>query len=370
VSAQSEISQRTSKSARPQAPRPDRTRIALEFLERAGLPLLTIAMFIFFAVDSESGSIFTSSANLDTILGNQAVTGLVALAMIVPLVSGYFDLSVSATTGVANIAMAALIGTHSWAIFPAILVVLAIGALIGAINGFLVARLGLNGFVVTLGTYTLLGGLVELYTKGQQITAGLPASFGDWGSKDWLGVPRPFVLLMLVAAGIWYLLRQTPFGRSLEAIGSNESAARLVGINVERKVWLSFVISGFVAAGAGILATSRAGIGNPELGNAYLFPALAAVFLGATTIRPGRYNAWGTMIGVYFVAISVSGFTLLGAEIWVQPVFNGASLVIAVALSTFFARQRERRASSNQLAEAELQGSPSALPGGDGRMTE
>ena len=364
------MSPQTATTTQPKARRveqTDRTRVALDFLERAGLPILMALMFAFFALDSKSGSIFTSSANLDNILGNQAVTGLVALAMVVPLVSGYFDLSVSATTGVANVAMAALIGTHGWPIFPAMIAVLAIGAFIGVVNGLLVAKMRLNGFVVTLGTYTLLGGLVQLYTKGQLITNGIPSSFGNWGAEDWFGLPRPFILLMIVALVTWYILAQTPFGRYLEGIGSNENAARLVGINVDRTVWLSFVASGVIAAGAGILETSRAGSGSPETGTAFLFPALAAVFLGATTIKPGRYNVWGAIIGVYFVAISVSGFTLLGAELWVQPVFNGLSLVVAVALSTIFARQRDRRTTGAQLSEAELAGSPPPLPGSEGR---
>lgn len=327
--------------------RGDRAKTALELLERGGLPLLAIVLFMFFSLSAKSGSIFTSSANLDNILGNQAVTGLVALAMVVPLVSGYFDLSVSATTGVTNVALAATIGPHGWPIALGIVFALAIGALIGLVNGFLVARLELNGFVVTLGTYILLGGLVELYTKGQLIINGIPSSVGSWGSEHWLGVPRPFLVLIAIALIAWYLISHTPFGRYLESIGSNESAARLVGINVRRSIWTSFVISGMLAAVAGVLQTSRAGNASPETGSAFLFPALAAVFLGATTIKPGRYNVWGTIIGVYFVAISVSGFTLLGAAIWVQPVFNGASLVVAVALSTLFARQRERRASSS-----------------------
>jgi ribose transport system permease protein len=330
----------------------DLARGALQLLERGGLPLLLIAMFVFFALDSTTATVFTSSANVKNILGNQAVTGLVALAMVVPLVSGYFDLSVSATTGVANVAVAAAIGTHHWPIAGGLAFALAIGAVIGFCNGFLVAKMRLNGFVVTLGTYTLLGGLVELYTKGQLITEGIPSSFGQWGAEDWLGVPRPFVLLLVIGLLTWYVLMHTPFGRFLESIGSNENAARLVGINVTRMIWISFVVSGMLAAAAGALETSRAGNGSPETGAAFLFPALAAVFLGATTIRPGRYNVWGTIVGVYFVAVSVSGFTLLGAEIWVQPVFNGASLVVAVALSTLIARGRERRMTSSAPASA------------------
>jgi ribose transport system permease protein len=335
--------------------RRDRAKLLLEGLERGGLPLLMALMFAFFAINSSTGSVFTSSANLDNILANQAVTGLVALAMVVPLVAGYFDLSVSATAGVANVAMAAAIGTHGWPVAPAIVFVLAIGALIGFINGFLVAKLKLAAFVITLGSFTLLGGLALYYTNGSLIS-GVPHSFANWGGEKWFGLPRPFLLLMLVALAAWYLLAQTPLGRYLEGIGSNERAARLVGVNVDRTVWISFILSGMIAATAGVLQTARAGSGSAEASSAFLFAAIAAVFLGATTIKPGRYNVWGTIIGVYFVAISVSGLTLLGAEIWVQPVFNGGSLMVAVGLSTLFARQRDRHDIRNEkLADSEIE---------------
>ncbi len=330
----------------------------LDILERGGLPLLGVLLFAFFAVNATSGHVFTSSPNLKNIVGNQAVVGLVALAMVIPLVSGYFDLSVAATTGVANVAMASLIGEHHWEILPAILLVLAIGAVVGIITGFLVAKLQLNAFVATLGVYTLLGGLAQLYTKGKILSEGIPPSFGRWGSETVLGVPKPFWLLIVVALIVWYVLSNTPFGRYAESIGSNERSARLVGVNVTRTVWISFVASGTLAAVAGILQTSRAGSGSAETAASFLFPAFTAVFLGSTTIRPGRFNVWGTVIGVYVVAISVSGFTLLGAESWVQDVFNGAALIIAVALTTFIQRARQR-GGSTRIANAE-----SENPGG------
>jgi ribose transport system permease protein len=351
------------KTTRRLGPRRDVGTLFLQGIERGGLPLLLVVVFAFFALDSKTGSVFTSSANLDNILGNQSVTGLVALAMVIPLVSGYFDLSVSATCGIANIATAATIGSHHWPIAAGIAFALLTGALIGFINGFLVAKVRLNAFVVTLGAYTLLQGLAQLYTKGELIINGIPSSFTAWGTKDWLGVPRPFILLLVFALVVWYLLAHLPFGRYVESIGSNESAARLVGIKVERTIWVSFVISGMIAAAAGVLQTSRAGNAGPEAATAFLFPAFAAVFLGATTIQPGRYNVWGTIIGVYFVAVSVSGFTLMGASIWVQPVFNGASLLVAVALSTLIARSRDRRMAS---AAHRIDEPPPAAPAGGG----
>jgi ribose transport system permease protein len=338
---------------------------SLDLLERGGLPLVGILLFAFFATDGTSGSVFIGNANIKNILGDQAVVGLVALAMVIPLTAGYFDFTVAGTCGVVNVAMAATIGPHGWPVLPAMLFCLAIGALIGTITGFLVAKLRLNAFVVTLGGYTLLGGLAALYTKGRFISEGIPSSFTSWGSGTWLGVPKPFYLLIAIALIAWYVLSNTPFGRYMEGIGSNERAAQLVGVNVTRTIWSSFILSGLLAAVAGILLTSRAGSGSSETASTFLFPAFTAVFLGATTIRPGNYNVWGTVVGVYFVAIAVSGFILLGAETWVQPVFNGTALIVAVAITTFAKRARER-GGSVRVADIESPPHEDPLPGGDG----
>lgn len=334
--------------SRPGQPAPtaaERARVLVpEVLERFGLLIFLGLLVLFFAVNGTSGEPFRSDANIDNILGNQGVTGLIALAMVIPLVCGYFDLSVAAVAGLANVTMAAMIGTHGHPVWLGLLVTLLFAGAAGCVNGFLVAGLRLNGFVVTLGTYTLIGGLLQLYTKGQTISSGIPASYGEWGSLEWISIPRPFWLLIGVAFVCWYVLMHTPFGRQLESIGSNESAARLVGIRVDRAVFLSFVASALLAGVAGALLTSRAGSADPTAGPAFLFPALAAVFLGATAIRPGRYNVWGTILGVFLIAIAVNGFTLLGAQAWVTPVFNGAALVIAVAVSTLIGRRRESSA--------------------------
>jgi ribose transport system permease protein len=312
----------------------------LGLLERGGLAILLVALVVFFTIDPVTGDVFRSSANVRNILANQSVTGLIALAMVVPLVCGSFDVSAAAIAGLANVTAAALIGTHGWPVVLGIAGAMAVALAAGAINGFLVAALKLTAFVVTLGTFTLIGGLLLWYTEGQTITTGIPASLSNWGSFDYVGIPRPFWLLMAFGLLAWYVLMQLPFGRRLASIGSNERAARLVGIRVDRHVFLAFIASSTLAGAAGVLLTSRSGGADPTAGQAYLFPALAAVFLGATTIRPGAYNVWGTLIGVFLVAVAINGFTLLGAESWVTPVFNGAALVAAVALSTLLGRRR------------------------------
>lgn len=327
-------------------------------LEIAGLPILLLILIVWFSVDSQTSDVFTSSTNIKNILGDQAIVGLVAIAMVPALVCGRFDLSIAANVAVTNMVIASAMGNHGWPAALAILFGVVIGLGVGAVNGFLVAVLRLNSFIVTFGTYVLLGGIEQWYTKGIQIV-GLPDSFGQWGSSDWLGIPRPFWLLIVVAGIVWYVLSQRPFGRYLEGIGSNESAARLVGINVDRQLFLVFVLGGGLAGVAGALLTSRFAGAVPGAGSSYLFPAFAAVFLGATCIRPGRYNVWGTIIGVYFLAVAVSGLTLKGAADWVQPVFNGAALIVAVALSTLSKRYqeaREARRSAAAFSAAEARG--------------
>ncbi|MCW3011480.1 MAG: inner-rane translocator, partial [Solirubrobacterales bacterium] len=209
--------------------------------ERGGLLILLALMILYFSVDGGIGQVFRSGPNLRSILSNQSVTGLIALAMVVPLVAGYFDLSTAAVAGLANVATAALMGTHGWPILAAMVAAMAIAALVGVINGLLVATLKLNGFVVTLGMFTLIGGLLQFYTKGSPVTEGIPQSFRDWGSLQYLGIPRPFWLLVAVGLVTWYGLMHTPWGRQLASIGSNRRAAHLVGVRVDRIVFSSLV---------------------------------------------------------------------------------------------------------------------------------
>jgi len=308
-------------------------------VERQGLLILLLLLILFFALDPTSSGSFNTQASADNILANQSVTGIIALAMIVPLTCGYFDLSVAAITGVTNVAMAAAIGPHGLPVWLGILIALVIGLAVGCVNAYLVAVLRLDGFIVTLGTYILLGGLLEWYTTAP-IVNGIPLSLGAWGSLNWLGLPRPLWWLLAVAVIVWYVLMHTKFGVELEAIGSNARAARLVGIRVQRSIFTAFIASSLLAGIAGVLLTIRNGNGDPQAGPSFLFGALAAVFLGATTIRPGRYNVWGAMIGVFVVAVAVNGFTLLGAATWLTPVFNGLALVAAVTISTLMGRRR------------------------------
>jgi ribose transport system permease protein len=317
-------------------------------VERFAIPLFLVALIVIFSVDSKTGRTFRSSPNIHNILGNQSVTGLIGLAMIVPLIAGYFDLSCAAIAGVSNVAVASLVVQHGVPLGWAMVLGVAIGVLAGAVNGVLVGVVRLNAFIITLGTYIFLGGLLQLYTKGQTITNGFPLNATLWTSGKWLGIARPFWFLIVVSLLVWFVLTQTPFGRNLAAIGTNETAARLAGLRVDRAVFITYLASGFIAGLAGALLTVQNSGADATTAISFLFAALAAVFLGQTAIDPGRYNVWGTIIGVFFVAVAVDGFILLGAASSVTSVFNGAALVVSVTVSTMLGRARERRAQALQ----------------------
>lgn len=312
------------------------------FGEKAGLPIFLVVLIVFFSVLPATSSTFPTAANFSNILSNQSVTGLIALGMIIPLIAGYFDLSVAAIAGLSSVATAALVNSYNFPIWAAALSGILIGVFAGVVNGVLVGVMRLNPFITTFGTYIVIGGLLQVYTKGQ--TIGLPVEMAQWASEKFLGLPRVFWVLIVIALIVWYVLMQTPFGRSLAAIGSNENGARLAGIRVDRAIFVSFMASGLLAGFAGALLTMRMGGADATTAAGYLFPALAAVFLGQTAIQPGQYNVWGTILGVFLVAVAVAGFTLMGADSWIQALFNGLALLVSVAVSTYMARARDRRA--------------------------
>ena len=312
-------------------------------LERSGLPILLVLLIAFFALLPATGGYFITRANINNVLGNETVTALVAFAMVIPLVAGYFDLSAAAIAGVANVAAAAAMAQHGQGVLVAMVAGVVFGVAAGGINAGLIAGLNLDPFITTFGTYVLWSGALDLYTGGQTIDQHIPLSFSLWTTKNLLGVPRPFWILVVVAIVLWFLLTQTPFGRRLSAIGSNERAAQLAGIRTRRAVAISYVLSGLLAGGAGALLTSQNGGGDATTAIAYLFPALAAVFLGRTAIDPGHYNVWGTVLGVFLVAVAVDGITLLGASGSVTQVFDGGAIIVSVGIATFAKRVRESK---------------------------
>jgi len=319
-----------------------RTPEPLRLLENYALPLLTILVYAFFSFFPLSSASFPTINNLNVILGSQAVVALIAIAALFPLVCGYFDFSLGANAVMTQVMTAGFMSLFGLPLWLSIIIALALGTLVGVLNGFFVTRLHMSPFVTTLGMSMLLAGLMTWFTGGKTLVSGIDPGLLKFGSMRLLGIPLVFYITLLIALIAWYFFSHTPFGRSLYAIGSNATAAKLVGLPVTKNVWWSFIVAGFIASCAGVLQLARVGSAAASDGGTLLFPALAAVFLGATAIRPGFFNVWGTIIGAIFVSVSVSGLTLSGASGWASNVFNGLALLIAVALSTYLGRRNKR----------------------------
>jgi ribose transport system permease protein len=313
---------------------------------RFGLLLIAVAIFVVFSLLAPDS--FPTIDNVRTIAGANSVVLVLALGSLLPLVVGEFDLSVGAMLGLASALIASLTGATAGTLtlhldtpLAMVLVVIA-GVVVGLINGALIVGFRLSSFIATLGTATVLTGVVLLLTTGTSLYIGVPPSVYAIGQGDWSGIPHVTVYAIGTVIAIWYVLDHTPFGRRLYAIGGSPESAVLLGIKVGRSRILAFAVSGGLAASAGILEFGRIGAAHPSIGPQFLLPALAAGFLGATTIRPGWFNPIGTAVAVMFIAVGVAGLEQLGAPYWVEPLFNGVALIVAVVISQPLMRQQRR----------------------------
>jgi ribose transport system permease protein len=309
-------------------------------LESYALVALLVAVAVFFSLWSKTSTTFLSSANLRILIGNQVVIGIIALGALVPLVGNEWDLSVGAVAGVSSVFAASLI-SKGLAIPLALLCALAIGAGVGFVNATLVTKVGVNGVITTLGVATILEGINNQKTGGLAIVSHIPRSLTRFGSASWFGVPRIGLALVLVAALTYYMLAHTPVGRHLYALGSNPRAARLVGLSSARLVTVSFVLAGVLSAIGGFLQIARQGGADPRIGPGFTLPALAAAFLSAASIKPGKYNVGGTLVAIFFIATLNNGLSLAGVPAYVSSYVNGGALIIGVAFGATLGRRQK-----------------------------
>jgi ribose transport system permease protein len=311
--------------------RPSRSAVAQ--WSRFALPGLLVLLVVCFTIVEPNT--FATFDNARTILTTQATLTILALSALCTLKVGQFDLSLGAQLGLAQVVLPGLLSKNDVNIGVAIVGALVCTTLVGLFNGVLVAKVKLDSFIVTLGVATVLQALVLWYTNAQIIFEGIPPSLVAITTTSVAGIPLPIIYVAAIAIAIWIVLERTPFGRFMEAVGGSQDAARLSGINSDAVTILSFTMGGLLAGVAGVLAASQVGSGNPSLGPEFLLPAFAAVFLGATSFSVGRFNVWGTLIAVLTVATGVAGLNLLGVPQWVNPLFNGVALLIAITATRF-----------------------------------
>jgi ribose transport system permease protein len=308
--------------------------------ERFGLVIAWVAVIIVFgAMRPET---FLSWANFSTILGSQAVLVVVTLGLIIPLTAGDYDLSIASVLTMSAMLIAVLNVQLAVPIGFAVLLALAAGMLVGFINGFFVIYFRIHSLIVTLGMGTFIHGLTLWFSDTETISGVSMNLVRAVIITRFLGIPLAFYYAFALALVIWYVFSYTALGQRLLFVGRGREVARLSGINVDRMRWGCLVVSAFLGAFAGVVYAGTIGAADPNSGLTYLLPAFAAAFLGATSIQPGRFNPIGSVIAVYFLVTGITGLSILGVSTFVQDLFYGGALIVAVTLSQLVRGREER----------------------------
>lgn len=302
---------------------------------QGGTVLALILLIAFFT--AMRPDVFLSIGNIRNIFEQVAILTIIAAGQTVVMVVGDFDLSVG-TNATLSGAVAAALMIAGVPVPLAIVAGLAVGVLVGVVNGLLVAVLKLSAFVATLATMTTVGGLAFIVTAGSTLY-DMPSSFFTLGQGRLFGIPLPVIFAVIAAAIVWVLLRFTTPGRRLYAVGGNAEVARLSGVNVRRTRFLAFVVAGFAAAVGGIILVSRLGSASSGGANNYMMLAIAAVFLGMTVLKSGQANMGGTLVGVGIIGVMNNGLNIIGVDTYYQQVLTGLIIIGAVTLSALKARE-------------------------------
>jgi ribose transport system permease protein len=261
------------------------------------------------------------------------------LALIIPLTAGDFDLSIAATLTLSAMVIAVLNVRIGAPLSAAIIVAIMSGAIVGATNAAFILYFRIPSLIVTLGTGTFINGIV-LWISNSDTIGGIDQRLVMFVVVSRLfGIPLAFYYALALAILLWYFFSYTTVGQRLLFVGRGREVARLSGIRVDRVRFLSLLASGVISAVAGIVYVGTISAADPSSGNTFLLPAFAAAYLGATSITPGRFNAFGSLVAVYFLVIGITGLNMLGIQTFVQNLFYGGALVLAVALSQLVRRR-------------------------------
>ena len=305
-----------------------------EFILVAIIALLSVGV-------SLRSDIFFTGSNLLALLLGLSIESIVAVGMTILMVSGGFDLSVGSTMAMTG-AVAAYCLAAGLPVPAAIMIALAVGVAIGAANGLIVARIGINPFITTLGMMSIVRGILLVITHGQNIT-GLPASFKLIGQGSVCGVQYPIIIaaVLLVAGDV--ALRKTRFLRQNYYLGGNEKAARLSGIPVRGLKVFNYALIGGLCALAGVVMTARLGSASVTAGTGLELKVIAAVIIGGASLQGGEGTVLGAFLGALLMAVLINALTLLGVDVYWNTLVTGATLLLAVLIDTL-TRPRGTRA--------------------------
>ena len=316
-----------------------------QFIERyaiIGIWLLLIVAFAAIDMAISGQSRFFTWTNFSTIFGTQGVLLVLTLGLLLPLTAGDFDLSIAATMTLASLVVAILISAHETPTLLAVMVGIGVGALVGAANAFFILYFRIHSLIVTLGMATLIIGISKWISGSRTISIfGANPTLIEWVNQARiLDVSMSFWYAIVLCVVLWYYLEYTTPGRRLLFVGRAREVARLAGIRVAAVRAYALIGAGAIAALAGVLAVGLNGSADPSSRLGLLLPAFAAAFLGATSIVPGRFNPFGTLIGVFLLATGISGLQIFGMPNFVQDLFYGGGLIVAVAASQLVRRRQ------------------------------
>lgn len=322
--------------AAPRSPSRTRPSLGTRFVrglafDKIGAVYVWLALVVVFSVWIPST--FDTSATVKQIFNANAITALAALSITIPLAARIFDLSFAYTMTLTGVITAHFLAVGV-ALVPALLLGLGAGFLIGVVNATVVVGMRIDSFIGTLATGSLIQALITMATSGTAIiSTKLQGGFSKIGQTSISGLTLPVVYVLVTAVAIWFLLEHTATGRRLYATGFNPDAAKLAGVRVDRLRFMSLVVSGSLAGASGLVLASTIGSGDPGAGTSYLLPAFAAAFLGATQLKHGRFNAFGTLIAVLLLGTGTTGLALANAPQWSSDMFVGVVLIASLAVT-------------------------------------
>ena len=298
---------------------------------------ITIALFSVLEPDS-----FLQFQNFTSIFNSQAVLVVLTCSLVVTLTSSEYDLSAASVLSLSAMLVAVLNTQLNVPIGWAIVVAVLAGTLVGTINGILVVVVGIESIIATLGMGSLVSG-ITLWISHSNLISGISNTLVELVIVPrYFGISLGFVYAVLIVTVLWYFLTYTPLGRQLLFVGRGRRVARLSGLPVGQLRFGALMAGSFLASIAGVLYAGTSASADPNSGDSFMLPAFAAAFLGSTAIVPGRFNAWGSFAAVYFLVTGIYGLSLMGIQVFIQNLFYGGALIIAVALSIMVRRSDTR----------------------------
>ncbi|PDQ35060.1 MAG: hypothetical protein B5766_08005 [Candidatus Lumbricidophila eiseniae] len=309
-------------------------RIAV-ILRNYAVVAAVVILFIVLAITSPG---FLSIENILNIIRQASIVAIIAFAMTFVFIAGGFDLSVGSVFALGGALAAGL--SHVFTVPIAMLIAVLAGGLVGFINGTIITKLGINAFVTTLASLQIVRGLALLYTDAAPIRVPDPA-FRWLGAGNIAGVPVPVILMITIFSFAWFVLSKTKYGRFVYSTGSNSIASKIAGVRVDRIVVSTYVLTGLMAAFAGLIFAARIGVGAADVGQGLELSVIAAVLVGGTSLAGGEGSMWRTAAGAVFFALLANGFNLLNVPSFWQNVASGVIILVMVAVDSYNRKRRD-----------------------------